>query len=253
MLHDAGLLTSQNVQFQWLAGECRNFDDYLATFNAEKRRKVRARRRRVSESGLVIETRHGDEVESAEWPTLHALYASTFDKFGNYPVLTQCLAGWRRHLGEKWWSSSRATVAKRSRYRCAFAAMKCFTVVIGDVPANIPSLHFELCFYQGIAYCLQEGLKRFRTGRRVASTRSPAAFRRHLVHSSHWIADPAMHRLIARHLEQQGDAIKAYRDDAAEHFAVSGGGGGKKRRDSRMFIIRRSGLGSHCRSPQILR
>ncbi len=67
-LHDGGLLTSHNVQFHWLAGDCGDFDDYLATFTAEKRRKVKAERRRVRESGLTIEVRHGDEVDPAEWP-----------------------------------------------------------------------------------------------------------------------------------------------------------------------------------------
>jgi len=39
-----------------------------------------------------------------------------------------------------------------------------------------------------------------------------------MVHSLHWIADPTMRRLIAQHLEQQGDAYAAYRDEAAEHL-----------------------------------
>ena len=79
------------------------------------------------------------------------------------------------------------------------------------------SLHFELCFYQGIAYCLREGLGRFEPGaggeHKIARGFAPT-----IVHSAHWIADPAMHGLIARHLDQQGDAVRAYRDDAAEHL-----------------------------------
>jgi predicted N-acyltransferase len=39
-----------------------------------------------------------------------------------------------------------------------------------------------------------------------------------MVHSAHWIADPKMRTLIARHLEQQGDAVQAYRDEAADHL-----------------------------------
>lgn len=218
LLDEAGLLTSRNVQFQWLAGECRDFDDYLATFTAEKRRKVRAERRRVGESGLRIEARHGDEVEPSEWPALHALYTSTFDKFGNYAVLTAaCLADLAAALGRKMVVFSahddRGPVAVSLCFRSDEALYGRYWGSSGEYH----SLHFELCFYQGIAYCLRQGLKRFEPGaggeHKIARGFTPT-----IVHSSHWIADPAMHRLIGRHLEQQEGAIMTYRDEAAAHL-----------------------------------
>ena len=217
-LHDAGLLTSHNVQFQWLAGECRDFGDYLATFSAEKRRKVRAERRRVAESGLVIEARHGDEVEPAEWPALHALYALTFDKFGNYAVLTAaCLADLARVLGRKMVVFTARDGGEPVAVSLCFRSDEALYGRYWGCSGQYHSLHFELCFYQGIAYCLREGLQRFEPGaggeHKIARGFSPT-----IVHSSHWIADPAMHRLIGRHLEQQGSAVEAYRDEAAEHL-----------------------------------
>jgi predicted N-acyltransferase len=68
---------------------------------------------------------------------------------------------------------------------------------------NYHSLHFELCFYQGIAYCLQQGLARFEPGaggeHKLSRGFTPTA-----VHSAHWIADPEMRALLARHLALQG-------------------------------------------------
>ncbi len=228
VLHDAGLLTSRNVQFQWLAGECRDFDDYLATLTAEKRRKVRAERRRVGESGLVIETRHGDEIDPAEWHALHALYASTFDKFGNYPVLTPaCLGDLAQALGRK----MVVFIAREARDPVAMSL--CFRsddVLYGrywGCAGQYHSLHFELCFYQGIAYCLKDGLQRFEPGaggeHKIARGFTPT-----LVHSSHWIADPAMHRLIAQHLDRHGEAVAAYRDEAAAHLPFRAEAGRKE-------------------------
>ena len=220
-LRDAGLLTSHNVQFQWLAGEYRDFDDYLATFNAEKRRKVRAERRRVGNSGLLIETRHGHEVDSSEWPALHALYAMTFDKFGNYPVLTPaCLAELATTLGRKMVvfiaRDGRGPVAMSLCFRSDEALYGRYWGCAGQYH----SLHFELCLYQGIAYCLNEGLKRFEPGaggeHKIARGFAPT-----VVYSSHWIADPTMRRLIAHHLEQQGELVNAYRDEAAGHLPFS--------------------------------
>lgn len=218
LLQDSGLLTSHNVQFQWLAGECRDFDDYLATFTAEKRRKVRAERRRVGESGLLIEARHGDEVDPNDWPALHALYASTFDKFNNYPVLTPaCLADLAQALGRKMVVFTARDAGNLVAMSLCFRSDEALYGRYWGCSGQYHSLHFELCFYQGIAYCLREGLKRFEPGaggeHKIARGFTPT-----IVHSLHWIADPAMHRLIGQHLEQQGSAVEAYRDETADHL-----------------------------------
>lgn len=217
-LQGAGLLASHNVQFHWLAGNCGDFDDYLATFAADKRRKVKAERRRVRESGLAIEVRHGDEVHPAEWPALHALYASTFKKFNNHAVFTAlCFADLAQALGRRMVlfiaRDGRRPVALSICFRSNEALYGRYWGCSGDYH----SLHFELCFYQGIAYCLHEGLQRFEPGaggeHKIARGFTPT-----LVYSSHWIADPKMRELIGRHLELQGGAVTAYRNEAADHL-----------------------------------
>lgn len=220
-LQDAGLLTSHNVQFHWQndgQGGYEDFDGYLATFSAEKRRKVRAERRRVRESGLSIEVRHGDEIDPAQWPALHALYASTFEKFNNVAVLSSaCLADLARAL-------RRRMVVFMAFDGCRLVAMSlCFRsneALYGrywGCSGNYHSLHFELCFYQGIAYCLREGLRRFEPGaggeHKIARGFTPT-----VVHSLHWIADPTLRTLIGKHLQRQGVLVESYRDEAADHL-----------------------------------
>ena len=218
VLEAAGLLTSHNVQFHWQAERCIDFDGYLARFTAEKRRKVRAERRRVSESGLVLDVRHGDEIDPAEWPVLHSLYASTFEKFNNYAVFSAaCFADLAHALGR------RMVVFIARDGKIPVAVSLCFRsdeVLYGrywGCSGHYHSLHFELCFYQGIDYCLREGLQRFEPGaggeHKIARGFTPT-----LVHSMHWITDPAMRELIARHLERQGSVVEAYRDEAADHL-----------------------------------
>ena len=217
-LRNAGLLGSHNVQFHWHAGECKDFDDYLAGFSAEKRRKVRAERRRVRESGLAIEVCHGNEVDPAEWPALHALYASTFEKFNNYAVFSPaCFADLARALGRRMVVLIARDGVEAVAMSLCFRSDEALYGRYWGCSGQYHSLHFELCFYQGIAYCLQEGLTRFEPGaggeHKIARGFTPT-----VVYSSHWIADPAMRKLIGRHLEQQGDVVAAYRDEAAEHL-----------------------------------
>lgn len=220
----AGLLASHDVQFHWRDAGYGDFDGYLASFSAEKRRKVRAERRRVLAGGLAIEVRHGDEVAPAEWPRLHALYAATFDKFGNHAAFSAaCFADLAVALG-------RRMVVFIARERGEPVAVSlCFRsphTLYGRYwgsRGSYPGLHFELCFYQGIAYCLREGLLLFEPGaggeHKLARGFAPA-----VVRSWHWIADPDIRRLLARHLQRQAEGVAAYRDEAAEHLPFRRGG-----------------------------
>jgi predicted N-acyltransferase len=213
-----GFLVSHDVQFHWRDPGFGDFDGYLAAFSSARRRKVRAERRRVAESGLAIEVRHGDEVDAAEWPRLHALYAATFAKFGNFAALTaSTFAELAATLGR------RMVVFIARRHETPVAVSICFRsadTLYGRYwgsDGDYPALHFELCFYQGIAYCLREGLTTFEPGaggeHKIARGFAPV-----VVRSCHWIEDPGMRRLIGRHLERQREAVLAYAAEAATHL-----------------------------------
>ena len=217
-LQDAELLISHNVQFHWLNDGCGDFDGYLATFTAEKRRKVRAERRRVSESGLSIEVRHGDEIDPAEWPALHSLYAATFEKFNNHAVFSApCFAELAQTLGRRMVLFIARDAGQPVALSLCFRSDQVLYGRYWGSSGSYHSLHFELCFYQGIAYCLREGLQRFEPGaggeHKIARGFTPT-----VVRSAHWIADPKMRTLIGRHLAQQDGAVHAYRDEAADHL-----------------------------------
>ena len=218
LLQDEGLLISHDVQFHWIDPGCGDFDGYLATFSAAKRRKVRAERRRVAESGLSIETRHGDQIEAAEWPLLHALYASTFEKFNNHAAFSAaCFADLAAALGKR----MVAFIARDAGVPVAIAL--CFRsdeALYGRYwggSGHYHSLHFELCFYQGIAYSLREGLRRFEPGA-GGEHKLARGFTPTIVHSAHWISDARMRQLLGRHLALQSEAVAEYRDEAAAHL-----------------------------------
>lgn len=218
LLQAEGLLVSHDVQFQWFDAGYGDFDGYLAAFKAEKRRKVRAERRQVQEAGLAIETRHGDEIEPAEWPALHALYAATFDKFGNHAAISAaCFADLAAALGRRM-----VAFIARARGR-PVAVSLCFRsddTLYGrywGCRGDHPGLHFELCFYQGIAYCLREGLLRFEPGA-GGEHKLARGFAPTVVRSLHWIADPGMRRLLAQYLLRQREGVQEYCAEAAAHL-----------------------------------
>lgn len=212
------MAVSHNVQFQWHDSAYGDFDGYLGSFAAARRRKVRAERRRVADSGLAIEVRHGDEISPAEWPALHALYASTFEKFDNHAVFTAaCFADLAASLGRRMVLFIAREGSVPVALSLCFRSDEALYGRYWGASVNVDSLHFELCFYQGIHYCLRQGLKRFEPGA-GGEHKIARGFRPTVVRSLHWISDPQMRRLIRRHLDAQRLSVEAYRDEAATHL-----------------------------------
>lgn len=218
LLSEHGLLVSHDVQFQWRDHGYGDFEGFLGSFASERRRKVKAQRRRVVESGLRIEVRHGDEIPPELWPELHRIYASTFDKFGNYAAFSAaCFAELGATLGRQMVVfiafDQGAPVAVSICFRSDKTLFGRYWGCIGEYH----SLHFELCFYQGIAYCLREGLTTFEPGaggeHKVARGFEPT-----VVRSCHWIADERMRQLIGRHLALHQEGIVDYAAEAATHL-----------------------------------
>ena len=213
-----GFLVSHDVQFQWRDRGFGDFDGFLASFAAERRRKVRAERRKVSESGLRIEVRHGNEIAPDEWPGLHQLYAATFDKFGNYAAFSPaCFAELGATLGRRMVVFIARDNEKPVAVSICFRSKDTLYGRYWGTTGQYHSLHFELCFYQGIAYCLEQELTTFEPGaggeHKVARGFEPT-----IVRSCHWIADARMRQLIGQHLSRQHGGILAYAKEAATHL-----------------------------------
>ncbi|NMG32335.1 GNAT family N-acetyltransferase [Aromatoleum evansii] len=213
-----GLLVSHDVQYHWSDAGFGDFDGFLQSFSAEKRRKVRAERRRAAESGLRIVVRHGDEIDRGEWPDLHALYKSTFDRFGNFAAFSpECFAELATTLGDRMVVFTARNGDETVALSLCFRSDDTLFGRYWGASRQIDSLHFELCFHRGIDYCLRHGLTRFEPGA-GGEHKIARGFMPQIVRSAHWIPDPDIRRAIAPHLERQKLGIAAYHDDARSHL-----------------------------------
>lgn len=209
-------------QFHWRnmpmgrAGWC-DFDDFLASLNHKKRKNIRQERRRVAEAGVVCEIRHGDELSDADWHALHDFYLATFDDKGNYPSLT---LDFFRHLGAAMPRRIVAVLCRRANELIAGALMlRSATTLYGrywGCREHVEGLHFEACYYQGIEYCLREGLTTFEPGaqgeHKIARGFLPAK-----TLSFHWIADPRFRAAIADAMKHEAQMLEGYRDEVLAH------------------------------------
>jgi hypothetical protein len=161
----AGLLPRLDCQFHWRNEGHRDFDDWLGSFTSEKRKKIRRERRRVAESGLHCRRLAGQELDAQALATLYRLHALTFARYGNAPYLNaDFFARIARTMPEslvvEFAELGGEPVACAVSLRGGGALFGRYWGAAGD----FHSLHFELCYYRGIEFCLREGIARFEPG-----------------------------------------------------------------------------------------
>jgi len=209
-------------QFHWMnkpiesGGWC-DFDDFLAALKPKKRKNIRQERTHVAAAGVRCEIRRGDEIDAETWRRIHLFYSATFDEKGNYPALT---LEFFRHLGRAMPDRALAVLAWRGVDLIAAALLlRSHDTLYGrywGCTEPTPGLHFEVCYYQGIDYCLRHGLRRFEPGaqgeHKLARGFLPAA-----THSFHYVADLRFRAAIADALARESQALHAYGDELLAH------------------------------------
>lgn len=220
MLSD-GWLARQQVQFHWTGdGQPRSFADYLATLQRDKRKKIQQEQRRVADAGLHFQVRRGNEITEQDWDFFYRCYTLTYLAHRNKPYLTRAFftdmardmaAHWLMFIAEDAQGERIAAslVAIDAEQRAAYGRY-------WGAVRYVPNLHFDACYYQPLAWCLQHGWLRFEGGaqgeHKMARGLLPVA-----THSAHWLEHPQFREAVADFLAQEGEAVSEYVDELERH------------------------------------
>jgi hypothetical protein len=217
LLTNAGFLARKSCQFHWANDGYRDFDEFLARFSAEKRKKAKRERRRVAEAEIVFEHLRGDEPTPHEWDAIIEFYSRTFLRRGREP-----------YLNREFFAEIAATmphnllVILARHHGTPIAAAICFrsdTALYGRYwgsLADFHSLHFETCYYQGIDYCIRERLERFEPGTQ-GEHKIARGFTPQPTWSCHWLRDADFHAAVGAFLAREARHVDAYMDELDEH------------------------------------
>ncbi|APW71586.1 MULTISPECIES: GNAT family N-acetyltransferase [Sphingopyxis] len=198
----AGWLVRRDVQFHFANPGYRSFDDFLATLTSAKRKQLRKERARAV-VGLRIEQVTGDAIGPAHWDAMWAFYQDTGGRKWGHPYLTRAAFDL---IGARMADRVLLIVAYDGDTPVAGAmhligADTLYGRYWGCV-ADIPYLHFELCYYRAIDVAIERGLARVEAGaqggHKLARGYGPVA-----TWSAHFIADPGFRRAVADFLERE--------------------------------------------------
>ncbi|MEM8985265.1 MAG: GNAT family N-acetyltransferase [Pseudomonadota bacterium] len=217
LLSEAGFLPRIGEQFHWFNRGYETFDDFLETLASRKRKAIRRERRGAATSGLTIRKLMGGEITPRHWDAFWLFYQDTGARKWGRPYLTRAFFD---------------IIAETMRERLLLIAAEddgepvagALNFIGGDTLygrywgclADIPFMHFELCYHQAIDFAIEHKLKCVEAGaqgeHKIARGYEPVATR-----SAHWIANESFRDAIDRYLTAERrdtdagiEALKSY-------------------------------------------
>ena len=216
-LEEHGLLRRNGFQFHWHNHDYRSFDDFLAGFSADKRKKVKRERRQVRDAGVTIETVEAAAINAELWDIFYGFYLATIEKHGAYPYLTRAFFA---ELGRRMPENLLLILARReNEYLAGAFFVRGADTLYGrywGARAEVHSLHFEVCYYAAIDHCIAHGLKRFEAGAQ-GEHKLTRGFLPTPTYSAHWLRHPEFNRAVADFLAREQHGVNHYIDELDRH------------------------------------
>ena len=207
---ESGLRVRKDCQFHWHNRDYADFDEFLTTFTASKRKKARRDRRRVSEAGIRFRRLKGADADLSTWEQVYRLISLTFMRRGSLPYYN---LDFFLRIGAALAENILIILAERHGKPIAAAVFyESPTALYGrywGCDGHHNALHFETCYYQGIDYCIEKGLQLFEPGtqgeHKISRGFVPAS-----TWSAHWLAHPQFLSAIENYLEEETRYVDRY-------------------------------------------
>lgn len=202
-----GLLQRKSQQFHWVNQGFEDFDGFLTTLSSRKRKNIRKERRTAQGFGGTIHSLTGDQIQPEHWDAFWNFYQDTGARKWGSPYLTRefftiahqtmrddILLVLAEYDG-RWIAGALNFIGRKTLFGRYWGCI-----------ADVPCLHFELCYYQAIDFALEHGLSRVEAGaqgeHKLARGYLPVE-----THSLHWFRDPGFGDAVANYLEQEAEAV----------------------------------------------
>lgn len=210
LLQDAGLRIRKDCQFHWHNRNYADFDEFLQTFSAAKRKKVRRDRRHVAEAGIRFRRLHGNDIDDDTWQFVYRMISITFMRRGSLPYFD---LDFFRRISEQLPENIHVILAEQHGEPVAAAvffesARTLYGRYWGSSVAH-NALHFETCYYQGIEYCIDTGKSAFEPGTQ-GEHKISRGFVPVSAWSAHWLAKPKFFSAIGDYLDEETRHVERY-------------------------------------------
>ena len=170
----------------------------------------------MAEQGLTLQTLSGSDIGAQEWEQFYHFYQLTYAKrsghggYLNRDFFLDTAAGMGQQVIMVLAYLDNQAVAGALYFRSSNTLYGRYW----GCEREFDCLHFEACYYQGIEYCIANGLTRFDPGAQ-GEHKIQRGFRPITTWSSHWIADPQLSAAVGDFTRREILHNEDYRESAA--------------------------------------
>ena len=217
-LAEQGMMIRHDCQFHWTNKNYSSFDDFLAQLSSRKRKNIIKERLSVKNAGVALKRMNGHQASEQDWKKFSHFYKRTFTEKWGIATLNYSFF---REVAQKLPEQVLLVMAEQNNECVAGALMyHSDTTLYGrfwGCDKTIKGLHFESCYYQGIEYCIEQGLSVFEPGaqgeHKVARGFVPTVTR-----SAHFLMENPFKQSIDRFIEHEKNNVLHYIDDVKQHL-----------------------------------
>jgi predicted N-acyltransferase len=218
LLGAQGFLQRTDQQFHWENAGYASFDAFLEALSSRKRKTIRRERREAVAHDVSVHWLTGRDLTEDVWDAFFEFYMETGSRKWGRPYLTRKFYSL---VGERMADKVVLIMAKRAgRWVAGAINFIGSDTLYGRHWGAIEHhafLHFEVCYYQAIAFAIDRKLARVEAGAQ-GEHKLARGYMPTITHSAHFIADPGLRRAIADYLVRERQYVEA----AGEELAAAG-------------------------------
>ena len=212
-LSRANWLQRHGVQFHWHNDSFETFEEFLNQLTQEKRKKIRQERKKVVSSGVVCQRIKGPDISEAQWDFFYKCYCNTYREHRSTPYLTRefferIAKTMPQHILLVMAYKDQAPIASALNFYDQTTLYGRYWGCLNYVP----NLHFELCYYQGQEFCIDQNIQFFEGGAQ-GEHKLARGFKPKTTSSFHQIAHPQFAEAIKDFVMREAKGVAKYTNE----------------------------------------
>ncbi len=213
LLKEIGWLSRHGVQFKWQNKNYNNFEAFLTTLTHNKRKKIKQERKKIKNSNIFITRKTAEQIKIEDINFFYKCYCNTYREHHSTPYLT---IDFFHRLLKTMPEKLLLVEAEFESKRVASA----FNIIGADTLYGrywgaltyVPGLHFELCYYQGQEFCIEEKIEFFEGGAQ-GEHKLARGFEPFSTYSNHYISNPDFKIAIESFLSDESGKMHEYSNE----------------------------------------
>jgi uncharacterized protein len=202
-----------SLQYHWRNQNYHSFQDFLNRCTSSKRKMIQKERKKVQSLDLIIKRVEGDQLILMS-QKIYKLYLSTIYKKGAIAYLNE---DFFRHLFSTLEKNILLEIAVDSDDLNEPLAFSLFLYsdkalygrywgIKTEKEEIYPQLHFEMCYYRGIDFCIEKHLELFEAGAQ-GEHKISRGFEPTVINSAHKFTNPKWNELIENYMRSEAIEI----------------------------------------------